>query len=142
METLSKPSRWPLIALGIAALVAVVVGAASMFTPVSFALGNGTDVAGDVNAMSEMRAAGGAILLAAAIMLAGLVRSRLRPLAMSVATLLFLGYGGGRAFAVLIDGVPHSVLLVALAAEIAVGLVMAAALRTTLRAQSQLVAVR
>lgn len=126
-----KPHLPTLIILGIAALVALAVGISATFAPIAFAASNGSDLAGDTNALSEMRSAGGAILIAAALMLAGLWRPGLRRLAMTVTAILYVGYGAGRAFSVVADGVPHRFLVAALAVELIVGIAATWALVAT-----------
>ncbi len=130
MNTEASP-RWPVAILALAALVALAIGALTTFDPVAFARSNGHEVAGDVNAISEMRSAGGAILLATLVMLAGLIRPVWRRPAMAVAALLYLGYGSGRTLSVALDGVPHTWLLFALVTELALGLGVLLALRAT-----------
>lgn len=133
MDRMEEPKhRIPtVIILGIAALVALAVGISATFTPVAFAASNGSDVAGDTNALSEMRSAGGAILIAAAVMLAGLWRPSLRRLAMIITAVLYLGYGAGRAFSAIADGLPHNFLMAALAAEVLIGVAATWALLAT-----------
>lgn len=107
--------------LWLAGLVAVAVGASLLFTPVAFRQGLGIELASDASLLSETRSPGAALLAAGSMILLGAYQRRYRRAAALTSALLFSSFGLARLVGLVLDGVPHDALVVALSAELALG---------------------
>jgi uncharacterized protein DUF4345 len=116
------------IILVLAGIIGAIVGAGMLFAPVAFHATSGIALDGSVNLMSEMRAAGGALLAAGLLITAGAFVPRLTFSSTLIAAFIYLSYGVSRLFSIAIDGVPEAALLQITAFEIIVGLICAFAL--------------
>lgn len=116
------------ILLGTGALVALVLAGAILMAPAAFYAGYGIAIGNDIALLNEMKAPAGAILLAAAVMAAGLFRPAWLGSALLVGGLLYLGFGAGRLLALVADGLPPVSLLAAMAVELLLGLLFVFAL--------------
>ena len=103
-------------------LIALGLGAMILFAPVRFYAGYGLNLSGQVSLLNELRAHGLSLVAAGLFIASGAVLPPLRPAATLLATVLYLSYGLSRLVAVVADGLPSSGLLLALAAELALGL--------------------
>ncbi len=112
----------------ISGAIAAIIGLGMLFVPVAFHATSGITLNGEVNLMSEMRAAGGAMLAAAAVIIAGAFRPALAFTSTSIAAVFYLGYGLSRILSLLLDGTPSAAMLQVAGFEIVVGLICAAAL--------------
>ncbi len=108
--------------LGAGALVALALALAILFAPQAFYSGYGIAIGNDVALLNELKAPAGAILLAAGIMTLGLFRPGWLGHALLVGAVLYLGFGLGRALALVPDGLPPASLLAAMTLELALGL--------------------
>lgn len=106
----------------LAGLPGVWVGLSLLLTPVSFQAGNGIDLAGDVNLLSETRSAGGALAVIGAMIMSGVVVAELAWFSTLLTIAVYLAYGLSRMLSISVDGIPHDALLYAAAAELAIGL--------------------
>ncbi len=116
--------------LFVTGLIGIGIGGAILVVPADFHATSGIVVGSNENLLSEMRAAGGALLACALIVLAGAFFSRLTFTALLLSTVLFLSYGASRLVSMVIDGLPSSNLMAVTVFELGVGLVCALALAT------------
>eukprot|EP00435_Cladocopium_sp_Y103_P077639 s1_g1378.t1 len=106
-------------------LIGIGIGGAILFEPIAFHATSGIAVPGDENLLSELRAAGGALLAIGLVVVLGAFVSRLTFTALILATVLYLSYGVSRVTSMILDGLPSSTLLAVTAFELGVGLVCA-----------------
>ncbi|MBJ3784317.1 DUF4345 family protein [Devosia sediminis] len=116
------------ILLGTGATIALVLALAILVAPTAFYGSYGIALGSDIAPLNEMKAPAGAILLAAAVMAAGLFRSDWLGPALLAGGLLYLGFGVGRLLALAADGMPPASLVAAMAVELVLGAFFAAAL--------------
>ena len=110
------------ILLVVSGLVAVAVGAASLFAPVAFRRQYHISIGDDPNLLSETRAAGGAVLAVGALLLAGAFVARLAFAAAVAGAVFYLAYAAARALSVALDGAPAGGLVVGGVVELILGL--------------------
>jgi len=106
----------------ISGLMASVIGAAILFTPVAFYATYGIAVAGNFSLLNEIRAPGGALLVSGLLIISGAFVDKLTFTAVVVSTLLYLSYGLSRVMSIAIDGMPVDGLVHAAVLEIVTGL--------------------
>ena len=123
--------------LGLSGLVGLAVGAGIFFAPVAFHATSGIDLGGDVNLTNEMRAAGGPVLAGSLFVLAGAIWRRFALSALALATALYLSYGTGRLFSMVVDGMPKRELVQVAALEWAIGAACGLALLAQLRRRAR-----
>lgn len=115
-------TRFQTLALGTAGVLATGIGAALTLAPDAFLTGSGIALGPDPSLLSELRAPGAGLAGLGMLMLAGLWRDALRPMALIAAAIVYLGYPLGRLIGIAMDGLPSSEILAALAVEIAIAL--------------------
>ncbi len=71
--------------------------------------------------LSEIRAPGGALIAAGALMLAGIFSTRHMTLSLGVSAALYLSYGAARLPSLSFDGLPDQTLIAATVFEILIG---------------------
>lgn len=103
-------------------LVSAGVGFAVLFLPVGFHASAGIVLGGNLSLMSEMRAPGALLLAAGGFILASVIVARWQYAAALVSAAVFLSYGLARIYSVVVDGMPHEILLMAAGVELFVGL--------------------
>lgn len=118
----------------VAGATAVFIGASVILSPEAFYAGYGISLAGDVSLANELRAMGGGVLMLGLLTLSGLVVSSLTPASTLLAAAMFLAYGSSRFLSLGIDGQPDAGLVVAMIAELVIGLAGLAALIAARRA--------
>jgi hypothetical protein len=111
--------------LFVAGLVAVAIGAAILLAPVAFHWANGIELTENASLLSELRAPGGALVAAGALIILGAFVARLAFTAAAVGALLYLGYGLARVLSIVVDGAPAGGLIVGMAVELALGVACA-----------------
>ena len=105
------------------------IGAAYLFTPIQFySSANETDISGNVNLLSEVRASGGALFAGGILIILGVFVSKLTYTSTVLSILIWLGYGVSRILSVVVDGVPNEGLMTAMILEIIFGVVFVFAL--------------
>lgn len=112
-------SRFQKIALGLSGFTALAIGLSILLVPHAFYASYGIPLDDNPNRLSELRAPGAGLASFGAIMLAGMMRPRLAPLAFKVALTVYLSFPAGRCVSLLVDGVPSASILGALAVELA-----------------------
>lgn len=119
-------------------LVALAIGAALVFEPVTFHASNGIKLGDDASLMSEVRAPGGALMAFGGLMLSGAFVRALALPATALGAALYLSYGLARLVSIGLDGVPAPGLVGAIGVELALGLACAAVfLRASSRRSSR-----
>lgn len=121
----------------IAGLIAIIIGGGLLFIPVSFEASAGIILDGDINLLSEIRAPGGALLVAGILIIAGALISSITFIALVLSTMFYLSYGFSRILGMMIDGVPGESIVVATVVEIFIGLLSLYALFHFLKIQSK-----
>ena len=108
--------------LFISGLILVGIGAATLFAPVAFLGTSGIDLGGQINLLSEIRAAGGALLASGIVIMLGVFVAKLTFTSTVISILVYLSYGIARILSMAIDGMPAQELMAATALEIIIGL--------------------
>jgi hypothetical protein len=118
------------VLLFVTGLIGVGIGGAILFVPAEFHATSGIVIGSDENLLSEMRAAGGALLACALIVFLGAFISRLTFTSLLLSTVLYLSYGTSRLVSMAVDGLPSSNLMAVTVFEVGVGLLCALVLAT------------
>jgi len=105
----------------IAGLIGIVIGVGMAFVPVVFQSSAGITLGENVSLLSETRSPGSLLLVGSLIVLVSVFKSSLRYIALVLTSLMYLGYGVGRIISLIVDGLPHQSLLIALVFELLVG---------------------
>ncbi|WP_327003296.1 DUF4345 domain-containing protein [Dactylosporangium sp. NBC_01737] len=116
------------ILLTVAGLVAVTVGAASLFAPVAFRDQYGISIGDDPNLLSETRSAGGAVLAVGVLLIAGAFVARLAFAAAVSGAVFYLAYALSRGLSAALDGAPAGGLVLGGVVELVLGLACCAVL--------------
>lgn len=117
-----KQSVYVKFVLILAGIIGISVGIGQLFFPVAFEASAGISVAGETNLLSEIRAAGGTLLLAGTVMLFGAFKPSSTEFALSLAMLFYLAYGLSRSYGMIIDGIPNQTMVMVTVVEIIIGL--------------------
>lgn len=117
-----KQSVYVKLVLILAGVIGISVGMGQLFFPVAFEASAGISVAGETNLLSEIRAAGGTLLLAGIVMLFGVFKPSSTDFALSLAMLFYLAYGLSRSYGMVIDGIPSQSMVMVTIVEIVIGL--------------------
>ena len=108
------------IALGVAGITALGIGAFILAAPHAFYASYGIVLGQDPSLLSELRAPGAGLAAFGAVMLAGIVRPALRQAAVVAALTVFLAFPAGRVLGLVADGLPSGGILGALVLELAI----------------------
>ncbi|HAA15760.1 MAG TPA: hypothetical protein DCE41_30250 [Cytophagales bacterium] len=112
-------------------LIGLYVGGGLAFFPAELQAQSNILIGDNPSHYSETRAPGVAILSASFIILFGMYRPTLRKLSLSLVTLFFLSYGGGRLLSLILDGRPADGLFYAMLGELTIGAIGAVLLVRT-----------
>lgn len=104
-------------------IIGILVGLGALFAPIAFHATSGIALGNDINLLSEMRAAGGVLLVCGVLITYGAFVSHLSYSAVLISTVVYLSYGLSRLIAMGIDGIPSESLITITVFEIAMGLV-------------------
>ena len=113
-------NRFQKIALGVAGVTSLSIGAFVLTSPHAFYASYDIALGADAGLLSELRAFGAGLGALGAVMLAGLFRPAFGQAAIVAAFTVFLAFPAGRLVGLLIDGMPSSGIVAALLFEIAV----------------------
>ena len=113
------------VVLALAGVMAVFIGGALLVSPHAFFAMNHIELGDDPNLLSEIRAPGGLLLTAGAVMIAGVAMRRLTPIGLVTAAVVYCSYGASRLIGILLDGAPSSSLIGAMMIELVVGVLTA-----------------
>lgn len=120
-------TRFQKISLGISGITALMIGAFILVAPQAFYASYGITLAPDPNMLSELRGPGAGLAALGGLMLAGLARPGIAPVALAAALAVYLAFPVGRLVSLALDGVPGGSVLGALAIEIAIAALLLAA---------------
>ncbi len=126
-EHIMQLTHFQKFTLGIGGITAVAIGACITLAPHTFYGSYGITLGQDPNLLSELRAPGAGLAVLGAIMLAGMIRANIRPVALAVALTVYLAFPAGRIVGIVVDGMPSGGIIGALAVEIIIaGLLLVA----------------
>lgn len=116
-----KKFRTVQILLVFAGIIGIGVGGAQLFIPVAFESSASINLGNNISLLSEIRAAGGTLLIAGIIIMAGAFIPQITYSSVALSALFYLSYGVSRMLSMSIDGMPSESLVMATVAEIIVG---------------------
>lgn len=107
----------------ISGVLLIFIGASYMLTPIEFyASANQTDISGQVNLLSEIRAAGGGLLLGGIFVIMGAFKPNLAYTSTFISITIWLGWGIARLVGFAADGLPNEGIITATVFEILIGI--------------------
>lgn len=121
-------SKSPRVLLTVSGLLATSIGGAVLLAPASFHAISGIELGEDVNLISEIRAPGGALLIAGLLMWLGVFVRTFAFTSTVIAAAVFMSYGLSRLLSMAVDGLPDSGLVAATAIELTIGAISLRAL--------------
>ena len=124
-------TRFQKMTLGLSGITALAIGTFITLAPHAFYASYGIALEPDPNLLSELRAPGAGLAVFGALMLAGVVRAAMAPIALAVALTVFLAFPVGRIVGIVLDGMPSGSVIGALAFEVVVAALLLAAFRPT-----------
>ena len=127
-----KPTLFEKIALGLAGVTALTIGAFILLAPHAFYSSYGITLGEDANLLSELRAPGAGLAGFGLLMLLGVRRHTILPIGMAVALTVFIAFPVGRLVGLAVDGMPSGSLIGALVVELAIAAFCFAAFRRRL----------
>ena len=122
-------TRFQKITLGISGLTALAIGTLITLAPHAFYASYGITLGQDPNLLNELRAPGAGLAVFGALMLAGIVRAAMAPIALAVALAVFLAFPVGRIVGIVMDGMPSGSVIGALAFEIIIAALLLVAFK-------------
>ncbi|SNT29902.1 DUF4345 domain-containing protein [Antarctobacter heliothermus] len=127
-----KPTLLEKIALGLSGLTALTIGAFILFAPHAFYASYGITLDEDANLLSELRAPGAGLTGFGLLMLLGIWRYTILPVAMAAALTVFTAFPAGRLVGLAVDGMPSGNVVGALVVELIIAALCLAAFRRRL----------
>ncbi|MBU3258890.1 DUF4345 domain-containing protein [Roseovarius sp. PS-C2] len=127
-----KPTLIEKIALGLSGLTSLTIGAFILFAPHAFYASYGITLGEDANLLSELRAPGAGLAGFGILMLLGIQRHAVLPVAMAVALTVFIAFPVGRLVGLAVDGAPSESVIGALVVELIIAVLCLAAFRRRL----------
>ena len=106
--------------LSIAGFTALLIGIFIALDPIAFYSSYGIALEGNADMLSELRAPGMNLAVLGGVMLAGVSRSSLRPLAITASIIVFGSFAAGRVLGLLVDGLPSEKVIGALIVELVI----------------------
>ena len=129
-------TRFQKITLGIGGVTALAIGTMNTLAPHAFYASYGITLGQDPNLLNELRAPGAGLAVFGALMLAGIVRAAMAPIALAVALTVYLAFPAGRIVGIVMDGMPSGSVIGALAFEIIIAALLLFAFKPTRTAGS------
>lgn len=123
-------TRYQKITLGVGGVTALAIGTLITLAPHAFYASYGITLGQDPNLLNELRAPGAGLAVFGVLMLAGIVRAAMAPIALAVALTVYLAFPVGRVLGIFMDGMPSSNVIGALIFEVVVAGLLIAAFRT------------
>lgn len=117
------------LTLAAAGLTALGIGGAILAAPLAFYRSYGIALPQDPNLLSELRAPAAGLVVLGGVILAGLLRATMEPVARAAALIVFLGWPAGRLVGLIVDGVPSASILGAFGVEVTIAILLVIALR-------------
>ena len=127
-----RPTLFEKTALGVSGLTALTIGAFILLAPHTFYAGYGIALGDDASLLSELRAPGAGLAAFGLLMLLGIRRHSVLPIAMTVALTVFIAFPAGRLIGLAADGMPSGSVIGALVAELIIAALCLAAFRRRL----------
>lgn len=127
-----RPPLLEKIALGLSGLTALAIGAFIMLAPHAFYASYGITLGQDANLLSELRAPGAGLAGFGLLMLLGIWRHAILPVAMTAALTVFIAFPAGRLVGLAVDGMPSGSIIGALVIELLIAALCLAAFRRRL----------
>jgi hypothetical protein len=127
-----KPTFPEKIALGLSGLTALTIGAFILVAPHAFYASYGLTLGEDATLLSELRAPGAGLAGFGLLMLLGIWRHTILPVAMAAALTVFIAFPVGRLVGLAADGLPSGSVVGALVVELIIAAVCVAAFRRRL----------
>jgi uncharacterized protein DUF4345 len=128
-----KSTSFEKIALGLAGLTAFTIGAFILFMPHAIYSSYGITLGQNASLLSELRAPGAGLAGFGLLMLLGIWRNAVLPLAMAAALTVFIAFPAGRLVGLAVDGMPSGNVVGALVVELIIAALCLAAFRRRLR---------
>jgi hypothetical protein len=125
----TQPLLMNKLVLVLAGVVAAFVGMSLLTNPQRFYSSYGLTLTAEPSLFSEFRSTGAMLLSAAVALTMGAFAHGYRAHVALIGSVLYLGYAGGRAVSIALDGLPHANLIYAALAELVLGLACAAVFR-------------
>lgn len=117
-----QDSKFVKAMLIISGVLLLFIGGAYLFTPIEFySSANQTDISGQVNLLSEIRASGGGLFLGGLLVLLGAFKPKLTYTSTIISIMIWMGYGLARIIAISADGMPNEGLFTVMFIEIIIG---------------------
>ena len=129
-------TRFQKITLGIGGVTALAIGTLITLAPHTFYASYGITLGQDPNLLNELRAPGAGLAVFGALMLSGVFRAAMAPIALAVALTVFLAFPVGRIVGIVMDGMPSGSVIGALAFEIIIAALLLFAFKPTRTAGS------
>lgn len=126
------PTLFEKIALGLSGLTALSIGAFILFAPHAFYASYGITLGRDANLLSELRALGAGLAAFGLLMLLGILRHAILPVAIAAALTVFIAFPVGRMVGLAADGMPSGSVIGALVVELIIAALCLAAFRRRL----------
>lgn len=115
-------SKFVKVMLIISGVLLLIIGGSYVFTPIEFfSSANQTDLSGQVNLLSEIRAAGGGLLLGGIIIIMGAFKANMTYASTMVSIVIWTGWGLARFVGMSVDGTPNEGILMATFFELVLG---------------------
>lgn len=109
--------------LVLAGLSGFSVGVGLLFFPLPFEASAGIDLGTDASLLSEIRGAGGPLLLSGILIVYGAFKSSFTRFALLLSTVLYLSYGVSRVYGFAVDGMPNQSFVIVTVVEIVFGMI-------------------
>ncbi|MGP6088369.1 DUF4345 domain-containing protein [Antarctobacter jejuensis] len=119
-------------ALGLSGVTALGIGAFILAAPQAFYASYGITLGDGASLLSELRAPAAGLAVFGALMLAGIWRAALTPVAITAALTVFLAFPAGRIVGLAVDGMPSGGIIGALGIELAIAALCLTAFRRRL----------
>lgn len=120
--TSMMPTR---VALAVSCLIALAIGSALLWAPISFYEMSGVTIPSDTSLLNDLRAYGGGVFAAGIFVGAGVFYRPFALPCLAGAGILYIGYGAARLWSIAVDGIPEAAYLWAMAIEIGVAVICA-----------------
>ena len=120
------------IALGLSGLTALAIGAMILVAPRTFYASYGITLGQNASLLSELRALGAGLAGFGLVMLLGIWRHAVLPVAIATAMMVFIAFPVGRLVGLVMDGMPSGSLIGALVVELIIAALCLAAFRRRL----------
>lgn len=131
------PTLFEKFALGLSGITALTIGAFILFTPHAFYASYGISLGKDASLLSELRAPGAGLAGFGLLMLLGIWRHPILPVAMASALTIFTAFPAGRLVGLTVDGMPSGSVIGALVVELIIAALCFTAFRWRLRTPAQ-----